>query len=178
MIHLINETCRGPMVRIILPTILIAMALLGSISEPAAAAQPGASEEIRLAVTDQELQDAGSLTRIRRRIAIAARALCDPEGAASLYSLEARRCREHARADAERQIEDRIADLRDSNRPRALAVPGPTSSPEPIPAPLTGSFLSPGRPLAGGQGQPAVPMAMAAALGFLGLSFTMAHATR
>ena len=151
--------------------------MLGSISEPAAAAQPGASEEIRLAVTDLELQDAGSLTRIRRRIAIAARALCDPEGAASLYSPDARRCRERARADAERQIEDRIAGLRGSNRPEPAAQ-GPTASPEPIAALSPGSFLSPGRPLADGQGQPAVPVAMAAALGFLGLSFTMAHATR
>src|SRR5688572_22764398 len=176
MIHLINETCRGPMVRIIMPTILIAMALLGSISEPVAAEQPGASEEIRLAVTDLELQDAGSLTRIRRRIAIAARALCAPEGAASLYSPDARRCRERARADADRQIEDRIAGLRGSNRPESAAQ-GPTASAESTALP-PGSFLSPGRPLAGGPGQPAVPVAMAAALGILGLSFTMAHATR
>jgi UrcA family protein len=177
MIHLINETCRGPMLRIILPTILISMALVGSISEPAAAA-PGASEEIRLAVTDQELQDAGSLTRIRRRIAIAARAVCDPEGVDSLFSHGARLCREQARADAERQIEDRIAELRDSGRPGAVAVPGPSAALERINASPPGSLLSPGRSLADGQGQPAVPVALAAALGLLGLSFTMAHATR
>lgn len=178
MIHLINETCRGPMLRIILPTILISMALVGSISEPAAAAAPGAREEIRLTVTDRELQDAGSLTRIRRRIAIAARALCDPEGVDSLYSHGARLCREQARADAERQIDDRIADLRGSGRSGAVAGTGPAASLERVDDSPPGSFLSPGRPLADGEGQPAMPVAMAAALGFLGLSFTMAHATR
>ena len=178
MIHLINETCRGPMLRIILPTILVAMALLGSISEPAAAAAPGARGEIRLTVTDRELQDSGSLTRIRRRIAIAARALCDPEGVDSLYSHDARLCREQVRAAAERQIEDRIADLRRSNGARAPATPGPLGSARRVSAPLPGSLLSPGHPLADGEGQPAMPVAMAAALGLFGLSFTMAHATR
>lgn len=178
MIHLINETCRGPMVRILLPTILIAMALLGSISEPAAAALPGTSEEIRLAVSDRELQDVPSLTRIRRRIAIAARALCDTEGLASLYRNDARRCRERVAADAERQIEDRISNLRDSSDLSAISMQVPAASPERIAASTPGSLLSPDRSLGDGQGQPALPVAMAAALGFLGLSFTMAHATR
>jgi UrcA family protein len=146
-----------------MPTILIAMALLGSISEPAAAAVPGTSEAFHLAVSDQELRDVPSLTRLRRRIAIAARALCDTEGLASLYRNDARRCRERVIADAERQIEDRISNLRDPGR---------------IAASTPGSLLSPVRPLADGRGQPALPVAMAAALGFLGLSFTMAHATR
>jgi len=178
MIHLINETCRGPMVRIILPTILIAMALLGSISEPAAAALPGTSEVFHLAVSDQELQDAPSLTRIRRRIAIAARALCDTEGLASLYRNDARRCRERVAADAERQIEGRISNLRDSSDLRAISARGPMAAPERVAASNPGSFLSPVRSLADGQGRPALPVTMAAALGFLGLSFTMAHATR
>ena len=178
MIHLINETCRGPMVRIILPTILIAMALLGSISEPAVAALPGTSEAFHLAVSDRDLQDVPSLTRIRRRIAIAARALCDTEGLASLYRNDARRCRERVTADAERQIEDRISNLRDSNGVRADPAQGATASLERVAVSNRGGFLSPVPSPADGQGQPAVPVAMAAVLGFLGLSFTMAHATR
>jgi UrcA family protein len=166
------------MVRIILPTILIAMALLGSISEPAVAALPGTGETFHLAVSDQELQDVPSLTRIRRRIAIAARALCDTEGLASLYRNDARRCRERVSADAERQIEDRISNLSDSSDLSALSVQGPTVAPERVAASNPGRFISPVRPLADGHGQPALPVAMAAALGFLGLSFTMAHATR
>ena len=89
--------------------LLLAAALAGAMARPAAAQAAGTEETIHIAVAPAELQDRRSLVRIRRQIVIAARAVCDSGGLASTYRHGARRCREQVVANAERQLESRIA---------------------------------------------------------------------
>ena len=109
MTQSINDTPNRPWPMRIALALLAPAALAVMPGAPAAAAQAPAAEAeiIRIAVDDVSLADSERRERIRRRIAIAAHALCDSGGLASVYRNGARRCRAQVIADAERQIEAR-----------------------------------------------------------------------
>ena len=109
MTHVTNDKPPRPTLPSSTLALLLAAALAGTISKPAAAQAAGTAETIHITVAPAQLQDDRSLTRIRRQIASAARSVCDPGGLASTYRNGARRCREQALAHAERQLEARIA---------------------------------------------------------------------
>lgn len=108
MIQTTNETRPRPWPTRMLLALLVPAALAVIPTAPAAAQAPVAdAEEIRIAVDGDSLADPRSRAEIRRRIATAARALCDSGGLASVYRNGARRCRAQVIADADRQIEAR-----------------------------------------------------------------------
>jgi UrcA family protein len=86
--------------------LLVAATLVALVPQPLPAQQPEAAGEVRIALTGT---DAQSLARVRRHVAVAADTLCGSGGIASIYGNAKRRCREHVVADANRQIEARIA---------------------------------------------------------------------
>jgi UrcA family protein len=88
--------------------LIISAALAGSLA-PTAARSAVPDQGIRIAVTQAQLNDARSLAKVRRQIAIAAYTLCDTGGLAAIHRDAARRCRERTIADAERQLQVRLA---------------------------------------------------------------------
>jgi UrcA family protein len=86
--------------RIVPLTMLTALALVAD-------APPAAAQSIRLAVPAEA--GPASQADFARRIASAARALCDSPGLAGLHRNAARRCRAEAIANATRQLRERTA---------------------------------------------------------------------
>lgn len=81
--------------------------LAGSLVMPATAEARGGG--MRVSLVGLDLGDPGAVAALRRRIAVRAGALCDTGGLASLYRQAAARCRDRLIADAEAQLQDRIA---------------------------------------------------------------------
>ena len=109
MKHVTNDKPPRPTLPSSTLALLLAAALAGAMTRPAAAQAAGTGEAIRIAGASAELQDERSLAQVRRQIVSAARTFCNSDGLAALYRNGARRCREQVVADAERQLEGRIA---------------------------------------------------------------------
>lgn len=105
MNHVTKDKRPQPMPASMLVGLLISAALAGALARPAAARQPDVEPQIQIAVGNAERTDPAALAQVRRRIASAARAVCETGGVSSVYRNGARRCRELTVADAERQLE-------------------------------------------------------------------------
>lgn len=97
--------------------LVAAAALSGFLPRPVAAEPVVTDLQIVIPVSTDEIADPTSLTRIRRQFVAAAGALCDSGGIAAVHRNGAQRCRRQVIADAERQLQARIA-------PRLAAAEG------------------------------------------------------
>ena len=109
----INQKPPRPIVRRAPLILLVPAVFSGALAEPASA-QPDQRLEFRISLPAQE----ASPGVIRRHIAAAARALCERGGVAAIYRNGAARCRQRVIAEAERQLQQRLA-----ARPAAHARP-------------------------------------------------------
>ena len=108
MKHVTNDKPPRPRLPSSTLALLLAAALAGAMTRPAAAQAAVPGEAIQIAIGSVEFEDERSLARIRRQIGSAARSVCDSGGLASVYRNGTRRCRDEVVADAETQLRSRI----------------------------------------------------------------------
>jgi UrcA family protein len=122
MTYLINERRARRFHRHTRLALLIAASLTALLPRQASAqgasAQGAAEMQIVIPVSAAELADPQALARIRRQIAAAAAALCDTGGLAAVYGNGSWRCRQRTIADAERQLQARLAPRLAANEER------------------------------------------------------------
>ncbi len=109
MNHLISHDPLRPLLRRWPVALFVAVNLGLFLPQPAAAQAASNPQEVRIAVTSDDLRDPRRLAALRTRIDIAAQRLCGSGGVAGIYRNGTRRCRESVAGEAERQLQAQLA---------------------------------------------------------------------